>query len=116
MVMRNDVTDCTGTHQQGDFTHLMTDRERAQMELKAIEPKIDFLHELLGIGLFAEVIQTSDGFWLGREIGDVGFNAFLGKPSKNALIRTREFIAKMTPVSQAYCKAVLAQYQLGQFC
>lgn len=32
----------------------------------------------------AELSVTSDGFYLGRAAGDIGFNRFLGKPSFKA--------------------------------
>ncbi len=36
----------------------------------------------LGPAGLAEVMVTSDGFYLGRAKGDCGFNAFLGKPKQ----------------------------------
>lgn len=50
-----------------------------QEELTRIEPKIDFLHEVCGCGLYAEITQTSDGYFLGRRKGTCGFDNFLGK-------------------------------------
>lgn len=91
---------------------MRTIHDEAVAELQTIEPKIDLLHEILGCGLFAEVTQTSDGFWLGREPGDCGFNAFLGKPSAAALNRTKTFITKMSEPVQQYVKTVLQNYQL----
>ena len=35
---------------------------------------------LLGI---ADVIRTSDGFYMGRSPGDIGYNVFIGKPNPN---------------------------------
>lgn len=32
-------------------------------------------------GRVADVIRTSDGHYLAREVGDCGFNAFLGAPN-----------------------------------
>ena len=31
----------------------------------------------------ADVVRTSDGFYLGQEPGDIGFNVFIGCPSKH---------------------------------
>jgi len=28
-----------------------------------------------------QVMRTGDGFYIGRQLGDIGFNAFLGRPS-----------------------------------
>jgi len=60
-----------------------------------IEPKKDLLHELMGCGLYAEITRTSDGFFLGRVEGDIGFNDFLGEPSKEALARTKTYLKKL---------------------
>lgn len=30
---------------------------------------------------FVNVVKSSDGFYLGQEEGDIGFNAFIGKPA-----------------------------------
>ena len=62
-----------------------------------LEPKIDLLHDCLGFGRFAEVIVTSDGFFLGRDWGDIGYNHFLGIPSGAAIARTREIFIELSP-------------------
>src|SRR2546428_9665793 len=61
-----------------------------------LEPKIDLLHDLLGFGRFAEVTLTSDGFFLGRAWGDIGFNHFLGEPSAVAIARTQTLFKKLS--------------------
>ncbi len=61
-----------------------------------LEPKIDLLHDLLGFGRFAEVTLTSDGFFLGRAWGDIGFNQFLGEPSAAAIARTQNLFKKLS--------------------
>jgi hypothetical protein len=66
-----------------------------------IEPKIDLLHEIMGYGNLEEVTETSDGFFLGRAKGDIGFNAFLGKPSDIAKARTRALYGKLSPAEKS---------------
>ena len=66
-----------------------------------LEPTIDLLHDCLGFGRFAEVTRTSDGFFLGRAKGDIGFNHFLGRPSGAALTRTRRLFQKLPSNHQA---------------
>lgn len=63
--------------------------------LFTIEPKIDLIHELFGWGLHAELTCTSDGFIMARDIGDTGFNRFLGHPSDIALSRTRRNLEEL---------------------
>ena len=36
------------------------------------------------------VCRTSDGFYMGQETGDVGYNVFIGKPNTNAQPSTRD--------------------------
>ena len=59
------------------------------------EPRMDLLHDCLGFGRFAEVTVASDGFFLGRAPGDVGFNHFLGQPSRAAVDRTCQLFARL---------------------
>ena len=66
-----------------------------------LELKIDLLHDLLGFGRFAEVTLTSDGFFLGRAWGDIGFNHFLGTPSAAAIGRTQTLFKKLSKDHQA---------------
>ena len=61
-----------------------------------LEPKIDLLHDCLGFGRFAQVILTSDGFFLGRARGDIGFNCFLGNPSPAAIARTQRLFGRLS--------------------
>ncbi len=61
-----------------------------------LEPKIDLLHDCLGFGRFAQVILTSDGFFLGRTRDDIGFNHFLGNPSQAAISRTTNLFGKLS--------------------
>jgi len=72
----------------------------AKSEILKLEPRIDLLHDILGFGRFAEVTETSDRFFLGRRPGDIGFNAFLGKPSEAAKQRTTELFNKLSTCSQ----------------
>ena len=64
-------------------------------------PKIDLLHDLLGFGRFAEITLTSDGYFLGRAWGDIGFNHFLGQPSAAAIGRTQALFKKLSKDHQA---------------
>lgn len=59
-------------------------------KLKKKEPKIDLLHDVLGCGRYASVIQSSDGYFLGQRWGDIGYNDFLGEPSEEAKERTKK--------------------------
>ena len=79
----------------------------AKEEIMKLEPKIDLLHDVLGFGRFAEVTETSDGLFLAREHGDIGFNQFLGKPSDNAKGRTKELFSKLSKCSQGFVIASL---------
>ncbi len=54
-----------------------------------LEPRLDLLHDCLGFGRFAEVMVTSDGYFLGRAWDEIGFDHFLGHPSPAAIARTR---------------------------
>lgn len=78
--------------------------ERARAELEEIESTRDFLHELLGIGLFADITRSVDGFFLGQAPGDIGFNHFLGEPSAVALERAAQYLARMTPEVSEYVR------------
>jgi hypothetical protein len=69
--------------------------ETLQEAIMRLEPRIDLLHDCLGFGRLAEVTETSDGFFLGRARGDIGFNHFLGRPSQAALGRTRRLFAQL---------------------
>src|SRR5258707_1356147 len=69
--------------------------ETLQEAILRLEPRIDLLHDCLGFGRFAEVIVTSDGFFLGRARGDIGFNHFLGQPSPAALERTWQLFLRL---------------------
>jgi len=79
----------------------------AKEEIMKLEPKVDLLHDVLGFGRFAEVTETSDGFFLAREHGDIGFNQFLGKPSDAARGRTKELFNKLSKCSQGFVVALL---------
>ncbi|MDT8067961.1 MAG: hypothetical protein ROO76_07305 [Terriglobia bacterium] len=70
-------------------------------EILHLEPGRDLLHDCLGIGPFAEITITSDGFFLGRLRGDCGHNCFLGIPAEEAKARTRELFERLSPEYQA---------------
>lgn len=81
-----------------------------QEELIEIEPTRDFLHEVCGCGVFAEITRTSDGFFLGRKQEDIGFNNFLGKPSEIALHRTQTYLDKLSKSNAIQAVRLLAKY------
>ncbi len=83
-----------------------------QDELKSIEPKIDFLHEVCGCGQFASITQTSDGHFLAQRFGDAGCNVFLGKPSSNALGRTRSYLQRLSSANRALAERLLKRFDL----
>ena len=92
-------------------TEYKTDRLSVlQAELLTISPRRDFLHEICGCGIFAEITRTSDGYFLGRAHGDCGFNAFLGMPSQNALDRTVQFLKQLTTESRSLASALLDHF------
>ena len=62
-----------------------------------LEPKIDLLHDCLGFGRYAEITTTSDGYFLGRARGDIGFNHFVGIPSQAAIERTQGLFVRLSP-------------------
>ena len=66
-----------------------------------LAPRIDLLHDVLGIGRFAEVTITADGWFVGRARGDIGFNDVLGLPSPPALARARTLFLQLSPDHQA---------------
>ena len=74
--------------------------KKLKEELFRLEPKIDLLHDLLGFGRFADITITSDGFFLGRRHGDIGYNDFLGQPSNDAVNRTKALFKKLSSISQ----------------
>jgi hypothetical protein len=74
--------------------------DKLKQEIIRIEPRIDLLHDILGFGRFAEVTLTSDGFFLGRRHGDIGFNNFLGLPSQAAVNRTKALYKQLSDESQ----------------
>lgn len=83
-----------------------------QNELKSVEPKIDFLHEVCGCGQFASITQTPDGFFLAQRFGDVGYNVFLGGPSSNALCRTQSYLQRLSPKNRALAERLLKRFDL----
>ena len=86
--------------------------DQLKKELSAIQPTIDFLHDVVGIGRFAEVYRTSDGFYMGRDWGDIGANAFLGKPSPIALHRSVGYFVKLSPGSQYEVLEILKDHSI----
>jgi hypothetical protein len=75
--------------------------ETLKRAILRLEPKIDLLHDCLGFGRFAEITITSDGYFLGRAWGDIGFNHFLGQPSSAAIARTQALFDKLPEEHQA---------------
>lgn len=75
--------------------------ETLEEALLRLAPRPDLLHDCLGIGKFAEVALTSDGYFLARAWGDCGFNCFLGRPSRLARIRSRLLFERLSPEHQA---------------
>ena len=80
--------------------------------LNKLEPKIDLTHEIAGCGQFVEMSVTSDGFFLGRRPGDIGFNAFMGNPSDIARQRTKTLYDKMNDKDKKEFKSRLARQQI----
>jgi len=74
--------------------------DKVKQEILRLEPRIDLLHDLLGFGRYADVTVTSDGFFLGRRHGHMGFNDFLGHPSEAAVTRTRRLFENLSSESR----------------
>lgn len=74
--------------------------EKLREAIQRLEPRIDLLHDCLGFGRFAEVQVTSDGWFLGRARGDIGCNAFLGRPSSAAITRARNIYDRLDTALQ----------------
>lgn len=83
-----------------------------QAELRIVESKIDLLHEVCGCGLYAEITQTVDGFFLGRREGEIGFNNLLGKPSSNAIKRTRGYLRRLSEDGRELAIHLLARFDI----
>jgi|SRR5690348_11187456 len=66
-----------------------------------LAPRLDLLHDCLGLGKFAEIAMTSDGYFLARAWGDCGFNYFIGRPSRSARTRSRLLFERLSPEHQA---------------
>jgi len=66
-----------------------------------LAPKIDLIHECLGLGKFAEIAVTSDGYFLARAHGDCGFNYFLGTPSESARLRAWDLFHRLSEPHRA---------------
>lgn len=60
-----------------------------QEELYAIEPRLDFLHVILGYGPYDRVIKDSSGVFYGMFHGEA---TFLGKPDHATLERTQTLL------------------------
>ena len=75
------------------------------------EPKEDLLHQVCNCGkyVFSDICRTSDGFYLGMAPGDIGFNAFLGKPSETAKTRTGILYGKLSKESKVQVMSILIQ-------
>ena len=80
--------------------------------IRCLEPRIDLLHDCLGFGRFAAVTVTTDGHFLGRDRGDIGFNQFLGSPSQAAMARTQELFSKLSSKHQQELISALIARQI----
>ncbi len=75
-------------------------QQSLEATIRSLEPRSSIIHDCLGMGRFAEVTFTSDGFFLARAHGDCGFNYFLGWPTQQAIIRAKNLFDKLTPEHQ----------------
>jgi hypothetical protein len=74
--------------------------ETLEQAILWLAPKIGFIHECLGLGKFAEIAVTADGYFLGRARGDCGFNYFLGRPSVLARARAWDLFRRLSKPHQ----------------
>ena len=82
---------------EGKYIGPYTLSHMAIEELKAQAKKsgFDLLHDLM----LNDYIETSDGFYLRRDKGHVGYNAFVGKPNLNSTVirRMKKEIEELSP-------------------
>lgn len=79
-------------------------------KLFKIEPTVDLAHDVTGCGRFASVTETSDGFFLGRARGDIGYNEFLAHPSPRALENTKSIFNQLDNEGKIeFCSRVIVQ-------
>ena len=79
-------------------------------KLFKIEPKIDLAHDITNCGRFAEVTETSDRFFFGRRVGDIGFNVFLGRPSERAIQNTKRIFENLSEDDKReFCRRLFIQ-------
>jgi len=89
----------------GDLEHAkdiegLTLSEETQKELREQARKggWDLLHDLM----LKDFIVTSDGFYMRRDPGHIGYDAFVGKPnlSETVIGRMRKEIEELSPASR----------------
>ena len=72
-------------------------------ELFGLCPRADLLHRvccLPSLEGMEEYTVTSDGFFLGRPVGHIGFNAFLGSPPTQVRERTAVLYGQLSAAAQ----------------
>jgi len=89
----------------GDLEHAkdiegLTLSEEGQKELReqARKEGWDLLHDLM----LKDFLVTSDGFYLRRDPGHIGYDAFVGKPNLNETVigRMRKEIEELSPATR----------------
>jgi len=83
--------------------------KKATEELKeqAKRSGFDLLHDLM----LNDYIETSDGFYIRRDKGHVGYDAFMGKPNLNKTVvdRMKKEIEELTPETRKEVLTRIAQ-------
>jgi len=73
----------------------LSDRAVEELKEQAKKSGFDLLHDLM----LNDYTETSDGFYLRRDKGHVGYDAFVGKPNLNSTVvdRMKKEIEELTP-------------------
>jgi len=73
----------------------LSDEAKEELIAQASKTGFDLIHDIL----LNDYIETSDGFYLRRDEGHVGYDAFVGKPnlSKTVVDRMKKEIEELTP-------------------
>jgi hypothetical protein len=72
----------------------------------------DLLHELMGFGHFEQMTMTRDGLLIGQPRGSVGFDAFVGSPSRQMLERTAQLWSQLSSPERELVLQRLAQQDI----
>lgn len=105
MIPEEFVNEIAKNVESGDIKHalelenleLSTEAKKELME-QARKNKLDLIHQIM----LDDFIETSDGSYLRRPPGHIGYDEFIGTPNLNetVLARMRQEIDEMTPATR----------------